>query len=862
MMAKIQDVLVRDLSEVGAGDVALVGGKGASLGELLRGLAPRGVRAVDGFAVTSDAYRLLLSTNDLDARLRELLADLDHEDMNSLHATGQQARALMLDTPFPDAVKNALLDSYRRLCERQERVCEIAVRSSATAEDLPEASFAGQQDTILNVRGEKHLIDACHRCFASLWTDRAISYRHARGFDHFDVALSICVQPMVRSDLGSSGVMFTLDTESGFRDAVVINGAWGLGEAIVQGLATPDEWVVFKPTLKAGGRPIVSRRLGSKEVKMVYGLDDRGTRVRDVVEAQRNRFSLSDYEVLQLARWACLIEEHYSERVGHHQPMDIEWAKDGVTGELYILQARPETVHAMNRENYIENYRLTGEHGAPLATGQAVGEKIGQGRVYVSNDPDHLADFKAGDVLVTSMTDPAWEPIMKRAAAIVTDRGGRTCHSAIVSRELGLPCIVGTGNGTQVLENGTEITVSCAEGAQGNIYEGLIEFAVERHTVSDEERPRTGVMMNVGDPDHAFALASLPNDGVGLARLEFIINNHIGIHPMALVRYPNLARKEDVREIERRIGEEDPRDYFVTRLAEGIGRIAAAFYPKPVIVRMSDFKSNEYARLTGGAEFEPDEENPMLGFRGASRYDDDRYREGFRLECIAMRRVREDMGLTNVKAMIPFCRTVEESQRVIDLMRSYGLRQGELDLEIYAMCELPANVVLADEFLKIFDGYSIGSNDLTQLALGLDRDSEMVAHLFDERNGAVERMIALAIEAAHRAGKKIGICGQAPSDYPEFAEFLVEHGITSISLNPDTVIQTTATILEAEAKLLSKDHARRNVPEKDQVHSLTLEKDALPSLVVSTGNYHPEIVMSDGDGSLPLSAKQTVDGDS
>ncbi len=798
-MANISKALVLDLSEVGAGDVQLVGGKCASLGELFRALVPRGVRAVDGFATTSEAYHLLLQTNGLRNRLRELLNGLDHNDLHALNAVGRQARALMLDTPLPDNVNAAILEAFRRLCDRLGHTPEVAVRSSATAEDLPDASFAGQQDTILNVRGEDRLIEACHRCFASLWTDRAISYRAARGFDHFEVALSIGVQPMVRSDQACSGVMFTLDTESGFRDVVVINGAWGLGEAIVQGMATPDEWVVFKPTLKTGARPIVSRRLGGKEVKMVYGLDGRGTRTREVVDAQRSRFCLNDYEVLELARWACVIEDHYSGLAGQLMPMDIEWAKDGVTGELFILQARPETVHATNRENYIETYRLTGEPGRPLVSGIAVGEKISHGRVHVLADPDHLAEFKAGDVLVTSMTDPAWEPIMKRAAAIITDRGGRTCHSAIISRELGLPCIVGTGNATKVLQSGAEVTVSCSEGAHGNIYEGLVEFAVDRRVVGDEQRPRTQVMLNVGDPDHAFAVASLPNDGVGLARLEFIINNHIGIHPMALVRYPHLQNPEVVKEIERRLGEEDPRDFFVRRLSEGIGRIAAAFYPKPVIVRMSDFKSNEYAMLIGGREFEPTEENPMLGFRGASRYYDDRYREGFELECLAMLRVRDEMGLVNVKAMIPFCRTVAEAERVVSLMAEFGLKQGESELEIYAMCELPANVIYADEFLRVFDGYSIGSNDLTQLTLGLDRDSEMVAHLFDERDGAVERMVTLAIEAAHRAGKKIGICGQAPSDYPEFAQFLVEKGISSISLNPDTVLQTTHTILEAES---------------------------------------------------------------
>ncbi|MBC7932771.1 MAG: phosphoenolpyruvate synthase [Rubrivivax sp.] len=805
-MKKTSAKLVLDLSEVGAEDVSLVGGKCASLGELFRELAPKGVRAVDGFATTSLAYRLHLGSDGLETRLRELLRRLDPGDNHSLKEVGRKARTAVLETPLPHALRNELIEGYRRLRGRDVRNCDVAVRSSATAEDLPDASFAGQQDTFLNVSGEERLLDACHRCFASLWTDRAISYRSTFGFDHFEVALAVGVQPMVRSDLACSGVMFTLDTESGFRDVITINGAWGLGEAIVQGLATPDEWVVFKPTLRQGYRSIVSRRLGGKEVKMVYGLEDRGTRVREVVEAQRLRFSLDDYEVLHLARWACLIEEHYSERAGRPQAMDIEWAKDGRTGELYILQARPETVHSAKRENYIETYHLSGEHQEPIVWGQAVGQKIAQGRVHILHDTDHLTEFVAGDVLVTSMTDPAWEPIMKKAAAIITDRGGRTCHSAIISRELGLPCIVGTGSATHKLETGMDVTVSCAEGAQGNVYGGLIDFAVERRTVGEEKRPRTQVMMNVGDPDHAFSVAHLPNDGVGLARLEFIINNHIGIHPMALVNYPDLEQAEDVREIGKRIGEEDPRDFFVRRLSEGIGRIAAAFYPKPVIVRMSDFKSNEYAQLIGGAQYEPVEENPMLGFRGASRYYDDRYRDGFRLECLAMRRVREDMGLTNVKAMIPFCRTVEEGEKVINLMREYGLKQVD-GLEIYAMCELPANVVFADEFLRIFDGYSIGSNDLTQLALGLDRDSEMVAHLFDERNGAVERMVAQAIEAARRAGKKIGICGQAPSDYPEFARFLVELGINSISLNPDTVIQTTQTIMEAETHAMAGERS-------------------------------------------------------
>jgi pyruvate, water dikinase len=793
---------VLDLSEVGAGDVALVGGKCASLGELFRELTVEGVRAVDGFSTTSHAYHTLLETNGLRGRLIKLLKNLDVDDMDELASVGAEARQMMLDTPFPKEVQEAIIGAYGRLGERiGKKIFEVAVRSSATAEDLPDASFAGQQDTILNVRGEQRLIEACHECYASLWTDRAISYRTAKGFDHFDVALSIGIQPMVRSDIACSGVMFTLDTESGFRDAVVINGAWGLGEAVVQGMATPDEWIIFKPTLKLGFRPIVTRKLGVKEVKMVFNDDGIGTIVRPVVETQRNRMCLAGFEVLQLANWACAIEDHYSKLAGKHQPMDIEWAKDGITGELFILQARPETVHTQNNENFIENYELTGIHGAPLTSGVAVGQKIGSGTAHVLLDPSKLNTFKEGEILVTTMTDPAWEPIMKRASAIVTERGGRTCHSAIISRELGIPCIVGTGDATEKVRNGTDVTVSCAEGDVGNIYYGKIDFNVAKHAIDDSERPKTQIMMNVGDPDHAFSVSRLPNDGVGLARLEFIINNHIGIHPMALCNYPNLKRREDIETISKRILEEDPKEFFVRSLAEGIGRIAAAFYPKPVIVRMSDFKSNEYAMLIGGREFEPVEENPMIGFRGASRYYDDRYKSGFKLECLALLRAREDMGLTNIKPMIPFCRTVEEGEKVIALMAEHGLVQGENELEIYAMCELPANVVFADEFLKVFDGYSIGSNDLTQLALGLDRDSEMVAHLFDERNGAVEKMVAMAIDAAIRNGKKIGICGQAPSDYPEFADFLVKRGINSISLNPDTVIKTTQHILRTEATL-------------------------------------------------------------
>ena len=633
---------VLDFSQVGAGDVALVGGKCASLGELFRELMNQGVRAVDGFSTTSHAYHMLLETDGLRNRLRKLLKGLDVNNLEELARVGREAREMMLETPFPKDVESAIFEAYRRLGDRiGKKTFEVAVRSSATAEDLPDASFAGQQDTILNVRGEQKLIEACHECYASLWTDRAISYRTAKGFDHFDVALSIGVQPMVRSDIAASGVMFTLDTESGFREAVVINGAWGLGEAVVQGMATPDEWIIFKPTLKQGFRPIITRKLGVKEVKMVFNDDGLGTMVRPVVETQRKRFCLAGFEVLQLAEWACAIEDHYSMLAGRHQPMDIEWAKDGITGELFILQARPETVHSQTVDNnFIETYELTGNHGAPLTSGVAVGEKIGSGKAHVMMDAAKLTAFKEGEILVTTMTDPAWEPIMKRASAIVTERGGRTCHSAIISRELGIPCIVGTGDATEKVKNGSDITVSCAEGDVGNIYYGKVDFEVKKHVITDSERPKTQVMMNVGDPDHAFAVSRLPNDGVGLARLEFIINNHIGIHPMALCNYPNLKRREDIETIANRILEEDPKEFFVRSLAEGVGRIAAAFYPKPVIVRMSDFKSNEYAMLIGGREFEPIEENPMIGFRGASRYYDDRYKPGFKLECLAMLRAR------------------------------------------------------------------------------------------------------------------------------------------------------------------------------------------------------------------------------
>ncbi len=788
-----------DFDQITLADISLVGGKNASLGELYRHFRPLGVGVADGFAVTADAYQWFMSRNRLRERIGPLLRGLRVEDLEDLARRGAEARAAILAAPLPEDLRESIMEAYWRLCARLDREPELAVRSSATAEDLPGASFAGQQETFLNVRGIDGLLESVRGCIASLFTDRAISYRAGHGFDHMEVALSVGVQPMVRSDTGSAGVIFTLDPESGFRDVVVISGSYGLGEMVVKGMVNPDEWMVFKRTLEYGSQPIVGRRLGSKEVRLVYDEEATGTVRIETPEPERVRFSLTDKEVVTLARWACMIEKHYSRLAGHPRPMDIEWAKDGLTGELFILQARPETVHSAKAPGAVaEVHRLTGEHGPPLVTGQAVGEKIGSGPVRVVRSPHELASVQPGDVLVAEITDPDWEPVMRRVAAIVTDKGGRTAHAAIVSRELGLPCIVGTGNGTGVLRDGMPVTVCCAEGGSGHVYEGNIPYEVEQKHLTALPDTRTAMMLNVGDPEQAFRLAALPNDGVGLARLEFIVTGQIGIHPMALLRYPNLADPSAVGQIAARIGTEEPKEYFIRLLSEGIGRIAAAFYPRPVIVRTSDFKTNEYARLVGGGEFEPGEENPMLGFRGASRYYDPRYREGFALECAAIRRVRHEMGLTNVKVMIPFCRTPEEGVKVIMEMAANGLCQGDRDLEIYAMCELPSNVVSADAFLRVFDGFSIGSNDLTQLVLGIDRDSGTVAHLFDERNDAVLAMIASAIAAARRAGKPIGICGQAPSDHPEFAAWLVEHGITSISLNPDSILKVSAVVAEAE----------------------------------------------------------------
>lgn len=793
-----EQALILWFEEVGIADIPLVGGKNASLGEMIRQLQPKGVNVPNGFATTAYAFRYFIEKAGLETKLRELFADLDIEDMNNLRDRGRQARSLVLSTPFPEDLQIAIAMSYQKLCDCElscGKEADVAVRSSATAEDLPDASFAGQQETYLNVYGANEVVDACHRCFASLFTDRAISYRTINGFDHFDIALSVGVQKMVRSDLASSGVMFSIDTETGFKNAALITAAYGLGENVVQGAVNPDEYFVFKPTLKQGFRPILEKRLGTKEIKMVYDIGGgKLTKNIPVPVSERVKFAITDDEILKLAEWACIIEDHYSEVRGKLSPMDIEWAKDGRTGELFIVQARPETVQSQKVGNILKNYKLNGSSNI-LITGRAVGEMIGQGKANVILEVHNIEDFQAGQVLVTNKTDPDWEPIMKKASAIVTNQGGRTCHAAIIAREMGIPAIVGCGNATGVIKTGQEVTISCAEGEEGKVYEGLVPFEVVETSLDNLPKLSTKILMNVGNPEEAFGLSSIPCDGVGLARMEFIIANHIKAHPLALMNFDTLedkAAKWEISQLTARY--ENKADFFVDKLAHGIGTIAAAFYPKPVVVRMSDFKSNEYANLLGGRAFEPVEENPMIGWRGASRYYDPKYREAYGLECQALKRVRDDMGLTNVIPMIPFCRTPEEGRKVLAEMAKHGLKRGENGLEVYVMCEIPSNVILADEFSQVFDGFSIGSNDLTQLTLGLDRDSSLVAHIFDERNEAVKSMIRTVIQRAKANGRKIGICGQAPSDYPEFAKFLVEQGIDSISLNPDSVLKTMLAI--------------------------------------------------------------------
>lgn len=794
--------LILWFDEVGIGDVPVVGGKNASLGEMIQQLMPFGVNVPMGFATTAYAYRYFIKSADLEEKLRSLFKDLDVDDVINLRERGKKARSLLLHTPFPTELRDAIAQAYTALCDRYNTDTDVAVRSSATAEDLPDASFAGQQETYLNVTSISGVLAACHRCFASIFTDRAISYRHTKGFDHFSVALAVGVQKMVRSDLASSGVMFSIETETGFQNAALITAAYGLGENVVQGVVNPDEYLVFKPTLKEGFRPIIDKRLGSKELKMVYDDGSKFTKNVPVSISERGKYAITDDEILQLARWACQIEDHYSQVHGIYTPMDIEWAKDGITNELFIVQARPETVQSQKVGNVLRTYRLSSSSDCPLPllTGRAVGEAISQGKAHLILDVKKLEQFKAGEVLVTDRTDPDWEPIMKKASAIITNTGGRTCHAAIIARELGVPAIVGCGNATEMLKNGQEVTVSCAEGEDGRVYEGLLPFEVQEVPLENLPRTRTQILMNVGNPQEAFSLSAIPCDGVGLARTEFIIANHIQTHPMALIHFDKLEDefvKAKIAEITALY--EDKPQYFVDKLAQGIGRIAGAFYPNPVIVRMSDFKSNEYANLLGGKQFEPEEENPMLGWRGAARYYDKGYRDAFALECYALARVREEMGLTNVIPMIPFCRTPDEGRRVLTEMAKNGIEQGVNGLQVYVMCELPSNVILASEFAQVFDGFSIGSNDLTQLTLGLDRDSALVARLFDERNEGVKQMVKMAIAAAKKHNRKIGICGQAPSDYPEFAQFLVEQGIDSISLNPDSVLKTMLEVAKVES---------------------------------------------------------------
>ncbi|WP_417913892.1 phosphoenolpyruvate synthase [Candidatus Electronema sp. JM] len=801
--------LILWFDEIGIEDVPLVGGKNASLGEMYQHLTGKGVAVPHGFAITAYAYRYLLKEAGIEAEIRQVLSDLNTEDMANLAERGAKCRDIIRNAPFPPLLRDAIIEAYKKMEAEYGPNVDVAVRSSATAEDLPDASFAGQQETYLNIHGYENIIQNCRKCFASLFTNRAISYRQHQGFGQFDVYLSITVQKMVRSDSACSGVLFSIDTESGFRDAVFITGAWGLGENVVQGAVNPDEYYVFKPTLKQGKRPVVSKKVGSKAIKMIYDNDPstpEPVRNIDTTPAERNAYVINDDEILQLASWACIIEDHYK------KGMDIEWAKDGDgvnvgTGKLFIVQARPETVHSQANKGVMETYKLL-EHSKVIAKGLAVGSKIGQGVAHCIADAKDIGTFRKGEVLVTDMTDPDWEPIMKIASAIITNRGGRTCHAAIISRELGIPCVIGTGDGSERIKTGQEITACCAEGETGFVYEGLLKFEVQKTDLGSLPKTKTKIMMNLAIPEKAFTECQIPNDGVGLAREEFVINSHIGLHPLALYNYEELKKSSDpekqevVRQIDAKTGAyADKKQFFIDKVAEGVGRIAAGFYPKDVIVRLSDFKSNEYANLVGGHFYEPEEENPMIGWRGASRYYDPKYRPAFELECKGLLKARNDMGLTNIKLMVPFCRTPEEGKKVIQVMRECGLVQGENGLELYVMCEIPSNVICADAFADIFDGFSIGSNDLTQLTYGLDRDSGLLTGIADERHAAVKEMIRMVIKTAKRRGRKIGICGQGPSDFPDFATFLVEEGIDSMSLIPDTVIKTRMAVHEKEKEM-------------------------------------------------------------
>ncbi|HWA37043.1 MAG TPA: phosphoenolpyruvate synthase [Burkholderiales bacterium] len=783
-LAWLRDLRLKDLDQVG--------GKNASLGEMIGGLSAAGIRVPGGFATTADAYREFLANDGLDERIARRIRDLDPEDVQALAACGAEIRSWILECPFPKDLDRDIRSYYQELEKQTGSEASFAIRSSATAEDLPDASFAGQQETFLNIRGVENVLEAIRHVFSSLYNDRAISYRAHQGFDHGSVALSAAVQQMVRSDLGASGVLFTLDTESGFPDVVFITAAYGLGEMVVQGSVNPDEFYVHKPMLEKGRPAIVRRSLGAKQQKMVFGSSaaaGKSTRILEVPEAERNRFSLGDPDVLELARYAVAIEKHYG------RPMDIEWGKDGRDGKLYVLQARPETVKSRKRD-VEERFTLKGSSKI-LSTGRAIGHKIGSGMVRIVPDAAEMSRVKEGDVLVTDMTDPNWEPVMKRAAAIVTNRGGRTCHAAIIARELGIPAVVGCGDATDRLKDGQAVTVSCAEGDTGNVYEGLLPFEISSRERGEMPRIPVKIAMNVGNPELAFRFAQLPNAGVGLARLEFIINNEIGIHPKACLEYAALPAELKKKIDEKARGYPDARAFFREKMVEGVATIAAAFWPKPVIVRLSDFKSNEYKKLIGGERYEPDEENPMLGFRGASRYVAESFRECFELECAAMKKVREELGLTNVELMVPFVRTLGEARQVMDLLAKNGLKRGANGLRIVMMCELPSNAVLAEEFLELFDGFSIGSNDMTQLALGLDRDSGLVAEGFDERDPAVKALLLMAIRACRKQGKYVGICGQGPSDHPDLARWLMEEGIESMSLNPDTVISTWLSLADA-----------------------------------------------------------------
>jgi len=803
---------VKWFEEIGAQDVALVGGKNASLGEMVRNLGKKGVNVPSGFAITAEAYKYVVEKAGISQKIKDTLAGLDTRDIENLAERGEKLRNLIEHSRCPKDLEEEIRLSYRKMEQRFGKDVDVAVRSSATAEDLPTASFAGQQTSYLNVRGEGDLLERVMDCFASLFTNRAISYRVDKGFDHLSVYLSVGVQKMVRSDLACSGVMFSIDTDSGFKDVVYITAAYGLGENVVQGIVDPDQFYVFKPALKEGFRPILEKKLGSKHKKLVYMRHGSGAEQKKTKVEEQRQFALNDDEILTLARWACIIEKHYG------QPMDIEWAKDGITGELFIVQARPETVHSHKDLAILRTYVLE-QKGKLLLRGEPVGTKIGQGQVCVIEDASEINKFKGGQVLVTDMTDPDWEPIMKTASGIVTNKGGRTCHAAIVSRELGVPCVISTGNGTEVLKGIKEITIDCS-GGEGRIYEGKMKYRIDEVEVTKVPRPKTRVMMNFGIPGGAFIQSRIPNDGVGLAREEFIINSYIGIHPMALIEYDKLkkaaSKDEKLAKVigqidERSAAYEDKRGFFIDNLAMGIAKIAAGFYPNEVIVRFSDFKTNEYANLIGGYRYEPEESNPMLGWRGASRYYDDKFKPAFGLECEAIKKVRDVMGLTNVKVMVPFCRTPEEGRKVIGAMGDFGLTQGENGLEVYMMCEIPSNVLLAEEFADVFDGFSIGSNDLTQLTLGLDRDSELVAHIFDERNEAVKKLVKQVIDVAHnhKPRRKVGICGQAPSDFPEFADFLVECGIDSMSLNPDVVLATRLNIAKVENRIKSEAKRKR-----------------------------------------------------